>query len=61
LHGGATEAVQFEFLLLRVQTGEVDEVAPTLIDSVEKGHAESPLILETLSRAYILRLRYKAA
>src|SRR5437868_15243409 len=28
LHGGATEPVQLEFLLLRAQTGELDQVAP---------------------------------
>jgi tetratricopeptide (TPR) repeat protein len=59
--GGATEAVQLEFLLLRVQTGEVDEVAPTLVDCVEKGHRESPLILETMAGAYMARLRYRSA
>jgi tetratricopeptide (TPR) repeat protein len=61
LHGEATQAVQLEFLLLRVQAGDVEEAAPTLIDSVEKGHPDSPAILETLGRAYMLRLRYKAA
>ncbi|HEY8503617.1 MAG TPA: tetratricopeptide repeat protein, partial [Gemmataceae bacterium] len=61
LQGGATEAVQLEFLLLRVQTGEVDEVAPVLLDAVQKGHPEAPLILETLARAYIFRLRYRPA
>jgi type IV pilus assembly protein PilF len=61
LHGGATEAVQLEFLLLRAQAGEVDAVAPALIDAVERGHPESPLILETLGRAYTHRLRYRAA
>ncbi|MFO0841225.1 MAG: tetratricopeptide repeat protein [Gemmataceae bacterium] len=61
LHGGATQDVQLEFLLLRVQTGEVDEVSSALIDVVEKGHPSAPLILETVSRAYIHRLRYKAA
>jgi tetratricopeptide (TPR) repeat protein len=61
LHGGATEAVQLEFLLLRVQTGEVEQVAPTLIDCVAKDHPESPLILATLARAYMHRLRYKSA
>jgi tetratricopeptide (TPR) repeat protein len=61
LHGGATEAVQLEFLLLRVQRGELDEVAPALIECVEKGHPESPAILETLGRAYMHALRYKAA
>jgi predicted Zn-dependent protease len=59
LNGGATEAVQLEFLLLRVQTGNVDEVSPTLIDCVEKGHPESPIILETLAQAYMHRHRYK--
>src|SRR5262249_51682792 len=61
LHGGATQAVQLEFLLLRVQTGEADEVAPILVDSVEKGHPDSPIILETLAGAYIHRLRYNSA
>jgi tetratricopeptide (TPR) repeat protein len=61
LHGGATEEVQIEFLLLRAQTGEVEEVAQALIDCVEKGHPQSPLILETLARAYMHRLRYKPA
>jgi tetratricopeptide (TPR) repeat protein len=57
----ATHAVQLEFLLLRVQAGEVDEVAATLIDSVENDHPETPLILETLSRAYMQVMRYKEA
>jgi tetratricopeptide (TPR) repeat protein len=61
LHNGATEAVQLEFLLLRVQTGDVDEIARSLLDAVENGHPESPIILETLARAYINRLRYKMA
>jgi tetratricopeptide (TPR) repeat protein len=61
LPGGTTRAVQLEFLLLRVQTGEVDEVASPLIDAVEKGSPDSPLILETLARAYMHRLRYRAA
>jgi tetratricopeptide (TPR) repeat protein len=61
LHGGATESVQLEFLLLRVQTGEVDEVSPLLIDLIEKGHPESPIILDTLARAYMHLLRYKPA
>jgi tetratricopeptide (TPR) repeat protein len=61
LHGGATEEVQLEFLLVRAQTGEVEEVARPLIDAVEKGHPESPLILATLTRAYMARLRYRPA
>jgi tetratricopeptide (TPR) repeat protein len=61
LQNGATEGVQLEFLLLRVQKGEIDEVAAALIDTVEKGHPESPIILDTLAKAYLLRLRYKPA
>jgi tetratricopeptide (TPR) repeat protein len=61
LNDGATNAVQIEYLLLRVQTGEVDDVAQALISAVESGHPESPLILETLARSYIIRLRYKSA
>jgi predicted Zn-dependent protease len=61
LQGKATQAVQLEFLLLRLQMGELDDVVPTLVDCVEKKHPESPLILETLAGAYILRFRFKAA
>jgi len=53
--------VQLEFLLCRVQSGELDEVAPALIDLVESGHADAPTILETLARAYMQRLRYRPA
>ncbi len=61
LQGGATQALQLEFLLYRAQAGELDEVAPTLIDCAENGHPEAPLILETLARAYLYRLRYRPA
>lgn len=61
LDGGATERVQLEFLLLRVQTGEVDELAPVLFDLVEKGHPDATVILGAVARAYVIRLRYKPA
>jgi tetratricopeptide (TPR) repeat protein len=61
LAGGATERAQLEFLLLRVQTGEVDPVAPVLIEAADKGHAEASLIFSTLSVAYMNNLRYKPA
>lgn len=61
LRGQATHEVQLEFLLYRVQSGELDEVAPVLIDLVESGHTDAPTILETLARAYMQRLRYKPA
>lgn len=61
LQDGATEGVQLEFLLIRVQAGEMDELAPALFDLVEQGHPESPEVLDTLARAYMHRLRYKPA
>lgn len=61
LQGGATDDVQREFLLLRVQAGEVDELAPMLFDLVEKGHPDYREVLNTVARTYILRLRYKPA
>ncbi len=61
LDGGATQAVQLEFLLLRVQSGELEEVAPTLVAAIESKHPETPVILETLAGAYLHRLRYAAA
>jgi tetratricopeptide (TPR) repeat protein len=61
LQGGATERVQLEFLLMRVQAGEMDELAPALFDLVDKGHPETPAILETIARSYMHRLRYKPA
>jgi tetratricopeptide (TPR) repeat protein len=61
LQGGATDDVQREFLLLRVQTGEVDELAPILFELVEQNHPDFREILNTIARTYILRLRYKPA
>ncbi len=61
LAGGATEGVQLEFLLLRVQTGEIDQVAPLLIEAADNGHPEAPLILSTLSVGYMHNLRYMRA
>ena len=55
------DVVQLEFLLMRVQMGEVDEVARDLLKCVENKHADSALILETLSRAYMFNLRYRPA
>jgi tetratricopeptide (TPR) repeat protein len=57
----ATEAVQLENLLMRGQRGEVDEVAADLMRLVDSKHPESPLILETISRAYVNHLRFGPA
>ncbi len=61
LSGGATEAVQREFLLLRVQAGQADELAPALFDLVNNNHPDRREILNTISSAYIVRLRYRPA
>lgn len=61
LHNGATEETQLECLLMRAQTGEEDEVAPALFIHVDNKHPDSPLILETLARAYMHHLRHGQA
>src|SRR5207248_2447127 len=61
LENGATERTQLEFLLMRAQTGEEDEVDAPLSALVSNKHPEAPLILETLARAYMHRLRYGPA
>jgi tetratricopeptide (TPR) repeat protein len=61
LRHGATEPVQVEFLLMRVQRGEVDEVVSELFQYVDNDSPEAPLILETLARAYMRDLRYGPA
>jgi tetratricopeptide (TPR) repeat protein len=59
LNAGATDRVQVEFLLLRVQAGEVDELATPLFDLVARGHPDSREILDTIARAYSHRMRYR--
>jgi tetratricopeptide (TPR) repeat protein len=61
LNHGASEAIQLEFLLLRVQGGEVDRVSPELLLYVENSSPESPLILKSLAWAYMENLRYGPA
>jgi len=61
LDGAARDDVQLEFLLMRVQAGEVNEVEEPLLNCVENGHPESALILETLAGAYMRNLRYAPA
>jgi tetratricopeptide (TPR) repeat protein len=61
LNHGASEEIQLEFLLMRVQRGEEDAVAPELFLYVDNQSPESPLILETLARAYMHNLRYGPA
>lgn len=61
LQKGATDSIQLEVLLLRVQLGEVDEVAPGLLLLVDNRHPESSVILETLAKSYMHNLRYRPA
>ena len=58
---GASEATQVEFLLMRAQTGEVEEVAPLLTGFVDRGNPDGPLILETIALVYMHHLRYGPA
>ncbi len=61
LEHGATQDIQLEFLLMRVQRGEVDQVEPQLMAYVNSKHTDTPLILETLARAYMHNLRFRPA
>lgn len=61
LNRGASEAIQLEFLLLRVQGGEVDRVVDELFVYVDNNSPESPQILQTLAWAYMHQLRYGPA
>lgn len=61
LHDTMSEQVQLEWLLLRCQCGEADQLAPSLLSLVERGHIESPAILETLAGVYMRQARYLEA
>jgi predicted Zn-dependent protease len=61
LQGGASDATQLEWLLLRAQGGEADEVAPGLWYAVEQGHPERTMILAVLARAYMRTASFDAA
>jgi tetratricopeptide (TPR) repeat protein len=61
LERGATEAIQLEYLLMRAQTGEEEEVTPALTNLVDNKHRETCCILETLAGAYMRHLRYGPA
>ena len=61
LQQGASEAVQVEFLLLRAQTGEADEVAIPLLEYIETKEEERERILQTLARSFMHHLRYGPA
>lgn len=56
-----SEPVQVEWLLLRCQQGEVDELSPQLFAMVKQLHPQSPAILETLASMYLRQMRYLEA
>jgi tetratricopeptide (TPR) repeat protein len=59
--GGMTEPLQLEWLLLRCERGEVDDLAPALLAAVDGRHPQSAAILETLALVYMRQARYRDA
>jgi tetratricopeptide (TPR) repeat protein len=58
--GGSAET-QLEWLLVRAEMGEVDDVVDDLHKLVMQKHPESEHIIETLARAYVREARYGPA
>ncbi len=58
---GMSDPVQLEWLLLRCDRGEIDELAPSLGALVDRHHPDSGSILETLARVYMRQARYLEA
>ncbi len=56
--GGMSEQVQLEWLLLRCQRGEVDELSPMLLALADRHHPETPAILEAMADIYMRQTRY---
>lgn len=59
--GGMTEPLQLEWILLRCEKGDVDELSPALLAAVEQNHPESAAILEALALVYMRQTRYVEA
>lgn len=55
------EPVELEWLLLRCQQGEVDELGAHLLVLARQGHPQTPAILETLASVYMRQTRYLEA
>jgi tetratricopeptide (TPR) repeat protein len=58
---GVTEAVQLEWLLLRCEKGEVDELAPQLLAAVADDHPAAVELLGSMARVYMTQTRYLEA
>jgi tetratricopeptide (TPR) repeat protein len=57
----ATEDTQLEWVLLRAQRGEVEDVLPGLWYAVQHEHPRKPAILEAVARGYMMQLNYRQA
>lgn len=55
---GHHDEVFLERLMIRAQSGDLDDVQLALRDFVEKRHPDSPLILEALARGYAYQFRF---
>jgi Tfp pilus assembly protein PilF len=58
---GSTEEVQMEWLLLRAQSGEFEELEPGLLKSVADNRPEKGAVLETLAIGYLKQNRLSRA
>jgi tetratricopeptide (TPR) repeat protein len=56
--GGVSEPLQLEWMLLRCERGEVDALAPALLEAVARDDPASVDILEALARVYLTQTRY---
>jgi tetratricopeptide (TPR) repeat protein len=59
--GEANEDIQLEFVLLRAQRGEFDNVEAGLWQCLIQGHPQSPIIAEAMASVYIARLQLSPA
>jgi Tfp pilus assembly protein PilF len=59
--GGLREMIDLERALARAQRGELADVDQRLLGFVERGHPDSLLILEALSRGYLANFRLQEA
>lgn len=61
LQGGETPESQLEWVLLRAQSGEIDQVSQALWQAVKDDHPDAVHVLECLARVYIREVRLQAA
>jgi Tfp pilus assembly protein PilF len=59
--GGVREMIELERLLARAQRGDLSKIDGRLVTMVERGHPDSLLILEALSRGYLQSFRLEEA